>query len=76
MVRKINCWEIEWDLNIQIEEGVNWSPRNLWFKRQLVSEYSKVNQPDSELENIKPVASEVELVKLKYFLTLYPFYRK
>ena len=61
------------DLNMQIGEGVSWSPRNLWLMRQLVSEYSKVNQldselgkvnqPDSELSNLKPVASEVEIVK-------------
>ena len=28
------------DLNHHIGEGVSWSPRNLWFMRQLVSEYS------------------------------------
>lgn len=47
------------DLNIQIGDGVSWSPRNLWFMRQLVSEYSKVNQPDSDLEKVKQLVSQV-----------------
>ena len=41
------------DLNHNLGNGISWSPRNLWFMRQLVEEYSKVNQIDSELENIK-----------------------
>jgi len=41
------------DMNHKLGDGISWSPRNLWFMRQLVEEYSKVNQPDSELENIK-----------------------
>ena len=28
------------DLNLYIGKGVSWSPRNLWFMRQLVYEYS------------------------------------
>lgn len=47
------------DLNIYIGEGVSWSPRNLWFMRQLVDEYSKVKQPVSLLENMKRLVSEV-----------------
>ncbi len=47
------------DLNIHIGEGVSWSPRNLWFMRQLVDEYSKVKQPVSLLENLKWLVSEV-----------------
>ena len=57
------------DLTLHIGEGVSWSPRNLWFMRQLVSEYSNMNQtgseieilnqPDSELENLKQLVSEV-----------------
>ncbi|MCG2737595.1 MAG: PDDEXK nuclease domain-containing protein [Candidatus Methanoperedenaceae archaeon] len=47
------------DLNIYIGEGVSWSPRNLWFMRQLVDEYSKVKQPVSLLENLKRLVSEV-----------------
>jgi predicted nuclease of restriction endonuclease-like (RecB) superfamily len=39
------------DLQHQIGEGVSWSPRNLWFMRQLVNEYSNLNQPDSEIKN-------------------------
>lgn len=42
-----------------IGEGVSWSPRNLWFMRQLVDEYSKVKQPVSLLENLKRLVSEV-----------------
>jgi len=42
-----------------IGEGVSWSPRNLWFMRQLVDEYSKVKQPVSLLENMKRLVSEV-----------------
>lgn len=41
------------DLNHNLGKGISWSPRNLWFMRQLVEEYSKVNQAGSELENIK-----------------------
>ena len=51
------------DLNIQIGEGISWSPRNLWFMRQLVSEYSILNQPDSELEKVNQAGSEIELVQ-------------
>lgn len=47
------------DLNHHIGEGVSWSPRNLWFMRQLVSEYSNLNQPGSEIENLKQLVSEV-----------------
>ena len=49
------------DLNRQIGEGVSWSPRNLWFMRQLVDEYSNLKQPVShlELENLKQLVSEV-----------------
>ena len=39
------------DLQHQIGEGVSWSPRNLWFMRQLVTEYSNLNQVGSEREN-------------------------
>jgi predicted nuclease of restriction endonuclease-like (RecB) superfamily len=47
------------DLNLYIGEGVSWSPRNLWFMRQLVDEYSNVKQPVSHLENLKRLVSEV-----------------
>ena len=59
------------DLNHNLGEGISWSPRNLWFMRQLVEEYSnvkqsvsllestKVNQLDSLLENIKQLVSNV-----------------
>ncbi len=47
------------DLNHHIGEGVSWSPRNLWFMRQLVSEYSNLNQPGSDIETLKKLVSEV-----------------
>lgn len=47
------------DLTHQIGKGVSWSPRNLWLMRQLVMEYSKVNQAGSLLENVKQIVSEV-----------------
>jgi len=52
------------DLQHQIGEGVSWSPRNLWFMRQLVTEYSNLNHLSSERENnnnlnLKQLVSEV-----------------
>lgn len=47
------------DLNHHIGEGISWSPRNLWFMRQLVTEYSNLNQAGSEIENLKQLVSEV-----------------
>lgn len=47
------------DLTRHIGEGVSWSPRNLWFMRQLVDDYSNLKQPDSEIENLKQLVSEV-----------------
>lgn len=41
------------DLPQLIGEGVSWSPRNLQFMKQLVAEYSNVNQPDSHLQYVK-----------------------
>ncbi len=35
------------NLNHNLGDGISWSPRNLWFMRQLVDEYSKVNQAGS-----------------------------
>jgi len=51
------------DLNHHIGEGVSWSPRNLWFMRQLVSEYSNLNQLGSENKKVKQPASDLEKVK-------------
>ncbi|WP_310559044.1 DUF1016 N-terminal domain-containing protein, partial [Flavobacterium sp.] len=50
------------DLPQLIGEGVSWSPRNLQFMKQLVTEYSNVNQADSHLENAnaKPAVSHLE----------------
>jgi hypothetical protein len=38
------------DLNREIGDRVSWSPRNLWFMRQLVDEYSNLKQAVSEIE--------------------------
>ena len=47
-------------LNCYIGEGISWSPRNLWFMRQLVNEYSNLNQAGSEIEEyVKQLVSEV-----------------
>lgn len=53
------------DLPQLIGEGVSWSPRNLQFMKQLVAEYSNVNQAGSHLENtnVKPAVSHLEYVK-------------
>ncbi|MFH6992936.1 YhcG family protein [Flavobacterium sp. FlaQc-48] len=47
------------DLSKTIGEGISWSPRNLWFMRQLVNEYSNLNQVDSDLRNIKNLVTNV-----------------
>ena len=62
------------DLPQLIGEGVSWSPRNLQFMKQLVAEYSNVNQAASHLEipNVKQPASHLEYVK-KLVLTA-PWY--
>ena len=39
------------DLPHHLGDAVSWSPRNLWFMRQLVSEYSILKQVDSHLDN-------------------------
>ena len=53
------------DLPQLIGEGVSWSPRNLQFMKQLVAEYSNVNQGGLQLENtnVKPTVSHLEYVK-------------
>jgi predicted nuclease of restriction endonuclease-like (RecB) superfamily len=53
------------DLPQLIGEGVSWSPRNLQFMKQLVTEYSNVNQADSHLENenMKQPVSHLESSK-------------
>lgn len=53
------------DLQHQIGKGVSWSPRNLWFMRQLVTEYSNLKQIGSELNitnnlNLKQPDSDLE----------------
>ncbi len=48
------------DLPGLIGDGVSWSTRNLQFMRQLVLEYSNVNQTDSLLINVKQAASHLE----------------
>lgn len=55
------------DLPQLIGEGVSWSPRNLQFMKQLVAEYSNVNQAGSHLENanVKPSVSHLENSNVK-----------
>lgn len=47
------------DLDRHIGKGVSWSPRNLWFMRQIVDEYSNLNQPAAVTTNLKQLVSEV-----------------
>lgn len=51
------------DLPRLIGEGVSWSPRNLQFMKQLVTEYSDVNQLALHIPNVKQPASHLEYVK-------------
>lgn len=55
------------DLPQLIGEGVSWSPRNLQFMKQLVAEYSNVNQVGSHLENanVKQAVSHLENANVK-----------
>jgi predicted nuclease of restriction endonuclease-like (RecB) superfamily len=55
------------DLPQLIGEGVSWSPRNLQFMKQLVAEYSNMNQAGSYLENanVKQPASQLENTNVK-----------
>lgn len=55
------------DLPRLIGEGVSWSPRNLQFMKQLVAEYSNVNQAASHLENtnVKQSVSQLENTNVK-----------
>jgi len=70
--QKENSWgksvveQLSKDLKLRIDDGISWSPRNLWFMRQLVEEYSKVNQLDSLLESTKvnQLGSELENIKV------------
>ncbi|MCZ2129504.1 MAG: PDDEXK nuclease domain-containing protein [Bacteroidia bacterium] len=55
--------QLSLDLKHQINNGVSWSPRNLWFMRQLVYEYSNLKQADSELLNLNQADSDLESVK-------------
>lgn len=50
------------DLNNELGNGISWSPRNLWFMRQLVTEYSNLNQADSDLKKLKQSASEIPIL--------------
>jgi predicted nuclease of restriction endonuclease-like (RecB) superfamily len=55
------------DLPQLIGEGVSWSPRNLQFMKQVVAEYSNVNQAGSQLENanVKQPVSHLENPNVK-----------
>ncbi len=48
------------DLPNLIGNGISWSTRNLQFMRQLVLEYSNVNQAGSLLPNVKQAVSHLE----------------
>ncbi len=55
------------DLTHFIGEGVSWSPRNLWFMRQLVNEYSNLKQAASDLNeteilNLNQGGSEIPIL--------------
>ncbi|MFZ4548642.1 MAG: PDDEXK nuclease domain-containing protein [Bacteroidales bacterium] len=54
------------DLTHAFGNGISWSPRNLWFMRQLVEEYSKMNQAGSLLINkeLKQPVSDLESSKM------------
>lgn len=51
------------DLNHELGDAISWSPRNLWFMRQLVNEYSSLNEHVSESSKLKQPASEIEYVR-------------
>jgi predicted nuclease of restriction endonuclease-like (RecB) superfamily len=55
------------DLPQLIGDGVSWSPRNLQFMKQVVAEYSNVNQAGSQLENAnaKQAGSQLENTNVK-----------
>lgn len=61
------------DLPVLIGDGISWSPRNLRFMKQLVIEYSNVNQADSHLNNtteslnVKQAVSHLEILKKLIF---------
>lgn len=59
------------DLSKLIGEGISWSPRNLWFMRQLVNEYSNLNQADSESLNLNQPDSD--LTNIKQLVTSIPW---
>ncbi len=61
------------DLPQLIGEGVSWSPRNLQFMKQLVAEYSNVNQLDSHLENANVNQADSHLENLKKLVFLVPW---
>ena len=49
--------------NREIGDPVRWSPRNLWLMRQLGREYSNVKQPASKIENLNQADSDLENIK-------------
>lgn len=59
------------DLTHYIGKGISWSPRNLWFMRQLVSEYSNLNQLGSDLTNVNQAGSEI--VNMKQLVSEIPW---
>ncbi len=53
------------DLPVLIGDGISWSTRNLQLMKQLVLEYSNVNQADSHLTNVKQPVSHLEISNTK-----------
>ncbi len=62
------------DLNHQLGNAISWSPRNLWFMRQLVNEYSILKQAASDSQILKQPASELELETVKKLVSEVPWW--
>jgi|GEM_PF-1109561 len=75
--------QLSLDLNAQLGSAISWSPRNLWFMRQIVSEYTEqsrmvssdsiLNQADSELEETKQHDSELSINHIRQLVSQVPW---
>lgn len=63
------------DLTVRIGDGISWSSRNLWFMRQLVLEYSNVNQLGSylEMEKLNQLDSVMDIEEIKELVCKVPW---
>lgn len=63
------------DLTVRIGDGISWSSRNLWFMRQLVLEYSNVNQLGSylEIEKLNQLDSVMDIEEIKELVCKVPW---